>query len=372
MGSPRPNPWVNSLAPYIPGQSRVDGLERVAKLSANESPLGPSPAAREAVATASGMLHVYPDPDAGALREAIAAHHGLDPARVVCGAGSDDLLHLIAQAYAGPGDQIVHSRYGFAMYPILAHMAGATSVQVENRNWAADVDGILAAVTEKTRIVFLDNPNNPTGAYLPASELERLAAGLPESCLLVYDAAYAESADAADYTDGARLAHEAGNVFMTRTFSKTYGLAALRIGWGYGNTETVEVINRIRMPFNTAMPAQAAAAAALADQAFLGEVREFTIRWRRWLTDELRAAGLEVVDSQTNFVLMRFPRKPGATAEEANRYLAARGFLLRWLPGQGLEDCLRLTIGTEEQNRAVLTHLREFLAGAPRAAASRG
>jgi len=368
MGSLKPNPWIDSLAPYVPGLARVDGVDKPAKLSANESPLGASPAAREAVAAAGEMLHVYPDPDASALREAIAAHHGLDPVRVVCGAGSDDLLHLVAQAYAGPGDEIIHSRFGFAMYPILAHMAGARSVPVPNRSWAADVDGILASVTEKTRIVFLDNPNNPTGAYIPAAEVERLARALPENCVLVYDAAYAESVDAPDYTDGARHAHDLPNVFMTRTFSKTYGLAALRIGWGYGSAEMIDVINRIRMPFNTTMPAQAAAAAALADQRFLGEVRDFTSRWRRWLTDELRAAGLEVVDSQTNFVLMRFPQEPGFTAEDANAFLAARGYLLRWLPGQGLDDCLRLTIGTEEQNRAVVTLLKDFLASAPKAA----
>lgn len=361
MSDLKPNPWVADLAPYVPGRAKAEGVERIVKLSANESPVGPSPRAIEAMTMAATGLHLYPDPDAGELRHAIAQARGLEPERIVCGAGSDEILHLAAFAYVKAGDEVIHSRYGFMMYPIIAKSLGATPVAVDNKDWAADVDGILAAVSDKTRLVYLDNPNNPTGAYIPKAEVERLHAGLPSDCLLVYDTAYAECVDADDYTDGADLARAHANVLMSRTFSKVYGLAALRIGWGYAAPSVIDAMNRIRMPFNANTAAQRAAVAAVADGEHLAKARVHTIEWRQWLTAQLAAMGLEPVDSQTNFVLIRFPKTKGVTAEEANAWLTGRGYLLRWLPGQGLGDCLRLTVGTEQENHAVVELLREFM-----------
>lgn len=359
----QPNDWVRSLSPYVPGRASAEGVERVVKLSANESAFGPSPAAIAAYRAAADRLERYPDPDASALRHAIAAQHGLDPARVICGAGSDEILHLVAQAFLKPGDEVIHSRYGFMLYGILAHEFDCPAVAVQNRDWAADVDGMLAAVTDRTRMVFLDNPNNPTGACLPASEVARLYAGLPDDCVLVYDAAYAECVTDADYTDGATLALDSDNVLVTRTFSKMYGLAALRIGWGYGSQVIIDALNRIRMPFNANTPAQEAALAALDDQAHLASVRDRTVAERKALAAELMAMGLETAPSETNFLLIRFPEAAGVTAEEANAWLAARGYLLRWLPGQGLVGCLRLTVGETADNRAVIALLQEFMDG---------
>lgn len=361
MSALQPNDWVRSLSPYVPGRASAEGVKRVVKLSANESAFGPSPAAVEAFQAAAARLARYPDPDAAALRQAIAGRHGLDPARVICGAGSDEILHLVAQAFLSPGDEVIHSRYGFMLYGILAHEFSCRATAVQNRDWAADVDGILAAVTERTRMVFLDNPNNPTGACLPAAAVARLHAGLPESCVLVYDAAYAECVSDAAYTDGTTLADSHANVLVTRTFSKMYGLAAARIGWGYGSQVIIDALNRIRLPFNANTPAQEAAIAALGDRAHLEFVREKTVTERKALAAALMAMGLETAPSETNFLLIRFPDTPGVTAEEANAWLAARGFLLRWLPGQGLADCLRLTVGEPEDNRAVIALLQEFM-----------
>lgn len=363
MSGPQPNEWVKTLAPYVAGRATAEGIEKIHKLSANESPLGPSPKAIEAFQASASSLHLYPDPDALALREAIAETHGLEAERIICGAGSDEILHLVAQAYVAPGDAVIHSRYGFMMYPIIANSLGATPIAVPNKDWAGDVDGILAALTPRTRIVYLDNPNNPTGACLPRGEVERLAAGLPSDVILVYDAAYAECVDMPDYTDGADLARRYPNVLMSRTFSKLYGLAALRIGWGYGSPELIGMMNRVRMPFNANMPAQRAAMAAARDRAWLNEVSAFTIAWRQELTAAIRGLGLDVVASQTNFLLIRFPEQEGRRAGDANSYLTKRGYLLRWLPGQGLADCLRLTIGADEQNEAMVALLRAFLSG---------
>ena len=364
MPAPTPNPWVASLDPYVPGRAKAAGVARPVKLSANEAALGPSPAAVEACREAAGSLHVYPDGGAVALREAIGRAHGLDPARIVCGAGSDDLLNLVCLAYARPGDVVIHSRLGFMMYPVIARGAGCTPVAVPNVDFKADVDGILAAVTEKTRVVYLDNPNNPTGRYLTADEIGRLHAGLPGHVVLVLDGAYAECVDARDYDAGAALVDGADNVVMTRTFSKLYGLASLRIGWCYGPPAIVDALNRMRMPFNATGPSQAAAIAALADTAHLDTARAHNSHWRAWLTEELTAAGLEVVPSQTNFVLIRFPDAPDRSAGQADAYLTDRGLLLRRLTVPGLERCLRLTIGTERHNRDVVAALRAFM-GSP-------
>lgn len=355
--------WILDLAPYVPGRAQADGIKEPVKLSSNESVYGPSPKAVEAYHGAAEQLIRYPDAASTELRQAIAEVHGLDADKLMCGAGSDDLLTLLIHAYAGPGDEVIHSRYGFMVYPIQSKAVGATPIAVQNKNWAADIDGILAAVTDKTKLVFVDNPNNPTGAYLPFTEIERLHAGLPSHVLLCVDSAYAECVTAEDYEAGERLVERASNVIMTRTFSKMYGLAALRVGWGYGAPEIIDVLNRIRMPFNVCLPGQPAAIAAVRDQDFLAEAAAFNAEWRDWLTANLMAAGLEVVPSQTNFVLIGFPKESPYSAEDANKYLTKHGYLLRWLPGQGLADYLRLSVGRPEENRAVVELLRGFLDG---------
>lgn len=358
---PRAKPWIMNLAPYVPGRAKVDGIANPVKLSSNESVWGASPKALAAAQSAASHIERYPDAGSNDLRAAIAEVHGLDAGRVVCGAGSDELLTVLIHAYAGPGDEVIHSRYGFMVYPIHTQAAGAASVVVPNKNWAADVDGILAAVTDKTKLVFVDNPNNPTGACLPASEIERLHAGLPEGVLLCIDSAYAECVTMDGYSAGEELARTKPNVIMTRTFSKMYALAGLRVGWAFGAQSIVDTINRIRMPFNVCLTGQAAALEAVRDQDFLNEAKAQNARERDWLTASISALGLTVVPSQTNFILIEFPEDESVNAEAANAYLTERGYLLRWLPGMGLAGHLRLTVGLPEQNRAVVELLRTFL-----------
>ncbi|MBK5921598.1 histidinol-phosphate transaminase [Rhodothalassium salexigens] len=366
---PTPNPWIADLAPYKPGRARRAGGGPVEKLSANEAALGPSPKAVAAVEAAAEDLWHYPDPGAAHLRAAIAEAHGLDADRIVCGAGSDELLSLLAHIFAKPGDEIVHSQYGFAMYPVIARGLGARAVPVANAaTLAADVDGLLAAVTERTRLVYLDNPNNPTGAMLPWDEVARLHRGLPGDVILVLDGAYAEAVTDPAYEAGAALVDAADNVVMSRTFSKLYGLAGLRLGWAYAPPAIADWLNRLRPPFNVNTTAQAAGVAALSDRDHLARARDHNTRWRDWLTAALMAAGIEVVPSQTNFVLARFPRAAGRTAKDALDFLADNGVLVRWLPEQGLEDCLRVTVGTEQQMHALAELLAMFMEGWTQAA----
>ncbi|WP_374762882.1 histidinol-phosphate transaminase [Yunchengibacter salinarum] len=364
MTGPAPKDWILDLAPYVPGKARADGADRpVVKLSANESAYGPSPRAVAAARDAMDGLARYPDPESADLRAALGELHGLDAARILCGNGSDEPLSLLAHCFAGPGDEVIYSRYGFQLYAILAKTVGATGVAVANENWAASVDGILQAVTPRTRLIYLDNPNNPTGAMLPFSEIERLYAGLPDHVLLVLDAAYGECVDDPAYEAGARLVDRANNVVMTRTFSKMYALPALRVGWAYGPAAVMDVLNRARLPFNVSAAGQKAALAAVRDQDHLAAAVARNNEERAWLTAALAATGLDVVPSQTNFVLAGFPDAPGQTAAEAYRALMADGYILRHLPGQGLANHLRITIGTPEQNRAVAALLTAFMDG---------
>ena len=363
MSAPKPHKWLNKLAPYVPGRASADGVREPVKLSANESVFGPSPAAIGAYVSAQEKLMRYPEGGANQLRQAIASVHGLRADQIVCSAGSDEILLLLAQAYAGPGDEIIHSRYGFSYYPLIATSVGAVPVAVENENWTASVDGILAAVTPRTKIIFLDNPNNPTGTYLSVAEVARLHAGLRSDILLVLDAAYAEAASVDDYDAGAAMVDAHANVVMTRTFSKLYALAALRVGWGYMPPAIADTLNRMRSPFNVNLPAQAAATAAVLDQDHLAAAVAFNCEGRSWLTAELSALGLRVVPSQTNFILIEFPDEKPFTAEDANNFLAERGILLRWLPGQGLASHLRMTVGTIKQNQSVVMLLKQLLSG---------
>lgn len=352
------------IAPYVPGRSTTDDGRKVAKLSSNENPLGTSPKAREAFASAAMSLERYPDASANELREALAAKHGLDPARIIYGNGSDEVLHLAAGAFAGPGDEAIYVNYGFAVYPIAIRRVGATPVIAPDQDYATDVDAILAAVTDRTRIVFVANPNNPTGTYVPRAEIERLHAGLRDDILLVLDYAYAEYIDGGDDDGGMALATSASNVLVTRTFSKMYGLAAERIGWGYGAPAIIEAMHRIRLPFSITIAGTAAAVAALGDTDFVASTAAHNARWRAWFSEEIAKlgnAGLRAIPSQANFVLVVFEGE--LTAEAAYKGLMDAGYIVRWLPGQGLPQALRITIGTENETRGVIAALRD-MAGA--------
>jgi len=358
MSSPKAHEWIQEMAPYVPGRSTVEGIKEPAKMSSNESVFGASPNAVEAFRTVADKLMRYPDANSNDLRDEIARIHELDLDKIICGAGSDELLTLLIHTYAGPGDEVIYSQYGFMVYPIQTTAAGATGIAVPNKNWAADIDGIIDAVTEDTKIIFIDNPNNPTGAYNTWAEIERLHAAIPESVVLVLDAAYAECVTADDYDAGAALVERASNVIMTRTFSKMYALAGLRVGWAYGAPEIIDMLNRVRMPFNVCVPGHPAAIEAVKDQAHLQASVEFNTKWRDWLTLELRALGLDAVDSQTNFVLVEFPQG-NQSAKACNAFLTSRGYLVRALPP--LPDHLRISLGTEEQNQGVIALIKEFL-----------
>jgi histidinol-phosphate aminotransferase len=363
MASPRPRPGILEITPYVGGKAKSVSSKPIAKLSSNESPLGPSPRAMAAYRELAGELHRYPDGNSTTLRQAIARRFNLDPELVVCGAGSDELIALLIRAYAGPGDEVLYSRHGFLMYPISALSAGAHPVAAAERELTADVDALLAKVTSRTRLVFLANPNNPTGSYLPAAELERLRMSLPEEVILVVDAAYAEYATAPDYTSGLELARSTPNTVMLRTFSKLFGLAALRLGWMTAAPAIVDVMNRVRGPFNVSLPAQAAGVAALEDLDHQERARAHNDRWLPWLGDELAKLGFTVYPSLGNFLLVGFPPEPGRDAAAANAFLEAEGIIPRQMGAYGLPHCLRISIGLEEENRRVVEALAAFARG---------
>lgn len=357
---PLPKPGILDIAPYVPGKAGAKG-QKVYKLSANETPLGASPDAIAAYRQAAGGLEFYPDGSAHELREAIANRYGLKADNIVCGAGSDELLQLLAHAYLAPGDEAVYSQYGFLVYPIAIAANGAKAVVAKEDEYRTDVDAMLACVTDKTRMVFLANPNNPTGTYIPVAEVKRLHAGLPKNCLLVLDSAYAEYVRRNDYESGIELVATSDNVVMTRTFSKIYGLASLRLGWAYCPAHIADVLNRIRGPFNVGSPALAAGAAAIADKAHVEEAVAHNDQWLAWLTEELAKLGLKVTPSVGNFLLVHFPIEAKHNAAAADAYLMGRGIILRRMDGYGLPTTLRLTVGSQEANRAVIAALREFL-----------
>jgi histidinol-phosphate aminotransferase len=356
---PRPRPGVLEIDPYVPGQSPAPGAAKVFKLSANETPLGPSPRAREAFRAFAGHLQNYPDGTATALREAIGARHGIDPARIVCGTGSDEILHLLAAAYIGPGDEGVFTQHGFLVYKVAILAVGGVPVVAAEENLTASVDSILAKVGPRTKMVFLANPNNPTGTYLPVAEVKRLARDLPGHVLLVLDAAYAEYVNRPDYSSGLELVSTSENVVMTRTFSKIYGLAGIRLGWCYAPLEVCDAINRIRGPFNTNGAAVAAGIAALEDTSHIGKAVAHNETWLAWLEGEISALGIKVTPSVGNFLLLHF--KDATQARAADRFLLDRGLILRAVGAYGLPHCLRLTVGADEANRLVVASLDDFV-----------
>jgi histidinol-phosphate aminotransferase len=366
---PRPRPGILEISPYVGGKAEAAGGVPAVKLSANESAIGPSPKAMAAYRAEAERLHRYPDGSCTALREAIGRRFNLDPDRIVCGAGSDELLALLVRAYAGPGEEVLHTAHGFLMYKLAALAAGAHPVAAPERDLKADVDALLARVTSRTRILFLANPNNPTGSYLSGEELRRLHAGLPEDVLLVIDAAYAEFVSAPDYESGLALAREHPNVVTTRTFSKLFGLAALRVGWMYGPPTVVDVVNRIRGPFNVSQPGQAAAIAALEDLDHQAAAKAHNDRWLPWLREQILGLGLVVHPSVGNFLLVDFPREPGRDARAAETYLERHGLIPRNMAAYGLPHALRISVGLEADNHRLVEVLRDFLRGPAHAGA---
>lgn len=357
-----PQPGIMDIEAYVPGESDLPGGIKPIKLSSNETPLGASPEAVAAYGACAGLLARYPDGQAARLRDAIAQRHGLEADRIVCGAGSDELLNLLAHAYLGPGDEGLFTEHGFLVYRIAILAAGATPVVAEERDFTANVDAILDKVSSKTKVVFLANPNNPTGTYLPLSEVQRLRQALPENVLLVLDAAYAEYVTAEDYEAGAALVKSTSNTVMTRTFSKIHGLAALRIGWAYCPPAIADVLNRIRGPFNLTASAIAAGAAAMADETHIATSVAHNTAWLGWLNEEITKAGLTVTPSVANFLLIHFPKDdPARSADACDAFLKSKGIILRKVGGYGLPNCLRLTIGTEAENQAVVAGLTLFM-----------
>lgn len=361
--TPTPKPGILDIAPYVGGRAAAPGVARVFKLSSNESPLGSSPAAVEAFQSTARHLETYPEGSAKSLREAIAEVHGLNPDRIVCGNGSDELLTMLAGAYLRPGDEVLYSQHAFVVYRILTLSNSAIPIPVPEKNLRTDVDAMLAAVTPRTRMIYLANPNNPTGSYLTGEEIRRLHAGLPPTTMLVIDAAYAEYVRRNDFESGIEMVSQFENVVMTRTFSKIYGLAGLRVGWAFCPAHVVDVLHRVRGPFNVSVPALAAAAAAVRDRRHVEAALLHNDHWREWLIEHIRKLGLRADDSVGNFILIHFPSEGPHTAKKADAFLTARGLILRAVANYDLPDCLRLTVGTEEANRLVVAALDDFLRG---------
>ncbi|MEM9579689.1 MAG: histidinol-phosphate transaminase [Pseudomonadota bacterium] len=360
MSNITPQPGIMDIALYEGGKAHVEGVSNVVKLSSNENPFGPSQKAIDAFQAAARSLHRYPSTDHADLRNAIAEVHGLDADKIICGVGSDEVISLLCYAYAGPGDEVIHTEHGFAMYAISTRAAGATPVEVPEKSRVTDVDAILGACTDRTRLVFIANPNNPTGTMVSAAEIERLAQGLPEQALLVLDGAYAEFVDG--YDGGAALVEARDNVVMTRTFSKIYGLGAMRVGWGYGPQAIIDVLNRLRGPFNLSEAALRAAEAAVMDQAYVAECRTANAKWRDWLAHALGEHGVPSDTSLANFILARFG--DAEEAEACDAYLQKQGLIVRRVAGYKLPAALRITVGDEASCRQVAHAVGQFKGGA--------
>lgn len=362
MSSPAPKAHILDITPYAQGKSKTDDDKtpaRLIKLSSNENPLGTSQKAIAAFRT-MGDLHRYPDGSATAIREAISETFGLDPARIVMGAGSDELINLLIHAYAGKGDEVLYSEHSFLMYKIYTMAHGATPVTAPEKDLTANVDTLLENVTERTKLVFLANPNNPTGTLVAQSEVNRLRASLPDHVLLVLDAAYAEYVEGVDYDAGSKLVESTQNTVMLRTFSKIYGLPSLRIGWAYAPAEVVSVLNRIRSPFNVNSAAMAAAIAAVKDTAYTTYAVQYNARERTRLVDAFEKMSLKVTPSSGNFLLVHFS-STGKTAAATNAHLLADGIIAREVGAYGLPDSLRFTIGTDEENAELIASLKAFM-----------
>lgn len=358
--TPEPKPGLMRISPYVGGKATVAGANRIVKLSSNENPHGASPLAVEAFRAAGETLALYPDGGATALIQAIARTEKLEADKIMVGSGSDEIISLLCLAYAGPGDEVLHSAHGFLMYAISAKAVGADPVTAPEKDLHADVDALLEAANENTKLVFLANPNNPTGTMIADSEIRRLREGLPSQALLVIDAAYAEYVESDDYDPGTALVEERDDVIMTRTFSKIHGLAALRLGWCYGPPSVIDALHRARGPFNTSAPAQAAGTAAIEDTAFVKATREDNSIQRSRVMEALTELGLNVTPSHGNFVLAETGVEGPKSAAKTDKYLQTRGVLIRRMEGYGLPGHLRISIGTAEENDLLINAMREF------------
>ncbi len=353
-----PKPGIMDIAPYVGGESKADAA-RIIKLSSNESPFGPSPAARQALIDAAADMHRYPDGNCTELRAALSRKNNIDPAQIVCGAGSDEIIAFLCNAFVGAGDEVLYNRHGFLMYGISAQTNGGVPVLADEKNLTADVDALLSAVTPKTRILFLANPNNPTGTWLPASEIRRLREGLREDVILCLDSAYAEFVTDKNYTAGHDLVDEYGNIIVMRTFSKIYGMGGVRLGWGHCSAALADVLNRVRGPFNVSLPAQRAGVAALADDDFVTKAVAHNAQWRQWTTDRLTGLGLAVTPSAANFILVDF--STAERAEACRLFMKGKGILVRQMGAYGLPHCLRISIGLGDEMELACAAIKEYL-----------
>ena len=358
---PEPRPGIMDIAPYVGGASKVAGRSRIIKLSSNEAP-SLSPMAIAASQDISDGHNRYPDGSAYELRKALGEHNNIDMDRIVCGAGSDELISMLCNAYSGPGDEVLHTEHGFLMYAISAKAAGATPVTAPEKNLSTDVDALLSCVTERTKIVFIANPNNPTGTLIDQDEVERLWQGLPKNVILVLDAAYAEFVDDEDYQAGNVLVDKSDNVVMLRTFSKIYGLGGLRLGWGYAPAAIADVLNRVRGPFNVSSTALAVGLAALRDTDFTEQVRRDTIEVRQWTTEQLHELGFTTTNSVANFILLHLPQKSNRSAMDCDAFMQENGIIIRSVAGYGLPEWLRVSIGTREDMQEFINAMKRFLA----------
>ena len=356
MAGPQALPNILEITPYKGGQKLPSGW----KLSSNENPLGCSPKAQAALVEAAKHLELYPDGSAAALRAAIGEKYSIDADRIVCGAGSDEIFQLLARAYLQPGDEILQSQHGFLVYRLVAQQSGAKTISAPEKDLTTDVDAMLERVTPRTKIVFVANPNNPTGTYVPHSEIKRLHAGLPENVLLVLDGAYAEYVQKHDYDSGMDLARDMNNVLVTQTFSKIHGLAALRLGWAYGPESVIDAIHRTRGPFNVNAVAQAAGIAAIKDEAFQAASIAHNEAELHRVGHALEKLGFKTYPSVCNFILIKFEDKGGRRSADADAFLRARGIVIRDVRVYGLPDCLRLSLGTTEANDDVIAAFEAF------------
>ena len=362
--------YVRAIAPYEPGRpisevARELGLDErtIVKLASNENPLGVSPGVREAIARELPELARYPDGNAFGLKAALSAHHGLAPERIVLGNGSNDILELVAAAFLAPGRAAVYSQHAFAVYPLATQARGAQSIVVPAENFGHDLQGMLAALTPQTRVVFIANPNNPTGTFVSGRELSDFLDRVPSDVVVVLDEAYTEYLPADCRYDSISWLKRHRNLVVTRTFSKAYGLAGLRVGYGLCDPKIADLLNRVRHPFNVNSLALAAAVAALADREFVEKGCEINSSGMRQLTDGFSALGLEYIPSVGNFVSFRVPRAHDkARAGAVFQSLLRQGVIVRPVGGYGMPDHLRVTVGLPEENRKFLEALKVALA----------
>lgn len=358
MNMPQPKPGILDIAPYVGGKSKLDGNANPIKLSSNENAFGCAPSAREAYEAAKGQLFRYPDGHANLLRAAVAAHHNLEPERLLFGNGSDEVFALLNQTYLSPGDSVISGQYGFLAYRISALACEARLIMVPEPERQLEVEAILSHLDDRTRLVYVSNPANPTGTCLSPDEVARLHAGLPSHVILVIDEAYAEFAAAPEWGTALDLARAAQNLVVTRTFSKIYGLAGLRVGFGYAPRAVVEAIDRICLPFNLNLPAQFAAVAALDDQDHVERSRLQVETWRPRLVQTVRGMGLDIHAGQGNFVLIDFGSVERAVL--ANQHLMKHGVIVRHLAAYDLPQALRVTIGQDPEMAIFLEVLGQF------------